>query len=124
MNYHKECLRQLGKGNLDPMRIAHEYAASHPKEFLQFVAPEMIKRKVISVRVCTDVGSSYPFTGTITMGQDVFEKCLTAAKDGVKSGMQISAIKTIRTLTNSGLREAKCFFDMVKRGEPPKAGKA
>lgn len=117
MNFHKECLKQIGKVKLDPLRIALEYATRHPKEFLQFVAPELIKPKVVKVHVCTDIGASYPFSADLTIGQDVFDKCKLSALNGIKNNRMLYAIKDIRGLTHCGLMEGKCFYDMVKRGE-------
>jgi len=113
MNYHKECLRLLGEGKVTFSLVVHEFAARHPKEFLQVVAPALIKPKVIIVKINTPPGQTYSFSGEMTMREDVFDKCVKAAREEASI---ISAIKTIRTLTHCGLTEGKCFYEMVQRG--------
>lgn len=103
MNYHSECLRQLGKCNLDYNRIAHEYAARHPKEFLEFVAPDMFP-KTVTIKLTETV--------TNTLDKAVFKRCKQAAKEL----MLLPAVKTIRELTGWGLFEAKILRDKIVAG--------
>jgi hypothetical protein len=119
MNYHKECLRLLGEGKVNMYHAAHEFAAKHPKEFLQFIAPSMVpvKPKIINVKIHTEYGNAYPCSSTLKMSEDVFAKCKTTVLETHSSLQMLTAIKTIRSLTNCDLKDGKCFYDMIKRGE-------
>lgn len=114
MNYHKECLRLIGRGNLDFMAMAHEFAARHPKEFIQIAAPGLIREtKRVMLRLKTYNGSPLP---EFEIDGDLLKRCKKEAYHYLGKNQKILAIKGVRALTGWDLLTSKSFVESVESG--------
>lgn len=114
MNYHKECLRLIGCGNLNLIKIAYEFAARHPKEFIQFVAPNMIENnKKIKICLKDSQGIILP---EFEIDEKLMQKCKETVIQSLNKNNKIVAIREVRNLINFDICTAKAFVEAVQSG--------
>jgi len=101
-NYYAEAIRALREKNINFEKVVYELAATHPKIFMELLAP---KRNVFEVL------KKEPWQNTV--------------RDFLGQGMKVDAIKLARQETGLGLKEAKDVCDFAAhfmdpmRASPP-----
>jgi hypothetical protein len=89
-----------------------EFAKLHPLSFLRVMDPVKYAAKEKITKVMIDFHYPGLAVNTIALSMDDFKKCL----DAVNDASWINGIKTVRTIANAGLWEAKHFCDLVREG--------